>query len=348
MDRRWHISLPAVVMLLLGTSVSEADVVGVSRSFCNGKVIDNKTGKEIVESFSFPDTLSLENPSGRGFELKIWVDNLHNVKGKKYKYCDGDGKKHSVESPEWGIRADNGLAVMFSPESEEDALGGIRRYVCASVYMNGRQISSGELNHDNGDWNGTALYSLSGDDGAWTLALGEGGRHKEISFNMGTGQPVGSVSLVVTPGGAVRVAALTAFQRIPVDVPIENPASLKDKNTNSYTSLAGEWEMYDYNIDNALLAIAPLRLIICPEDDNKFRIYYVSGYEESLGWKTGMCKGVLHTTPFPDTYDVEWTDAAFRIMDKGIKASYSGNGILKIHFPAQDSHIRFRRLDWNQ
>lgn len=79
----------------------------------------------------------------------------------------------------------------------------------------------------------------------------------------------------------------------------------------------------------------------------KYDIIYLSGAEVSAErWPGLSVKGTLAPTPFPDNFDLIWTDA-FRteIYDDETSATFSPDGaLLSLNFPLFGATMRFRRV----
>lgn len=372
------VRMGAVAVVLFGCFAGMmADTVGVHISFPQGEIIENKTDTTASKRFALTDTLRMgvleEKAKNVNFEMKVWAENLHGLPGKKYIFRDAEGKAKRVSCPEWGLAIGDSLRLMMSKRSEEDALGGVNRSVHINILYNDTQIAEGQLDMSGKEWYATVLHILTRKGSQWTFSIvgddpaegdendfvegKENGKGRRISFRIpeedvresgeDVRESVREVGVVVAPGGSVRLAALSAVENLPLSVETVDVDLLKTQCAEAFSPLAGEWEVYDFNIDTDLLKLEPLRLIIVPDGPDTLGIYYLSGYNEHSEWEPGMRKGTLHKTSFADTYDTEWLDAEFRPMARGIKASYSGDALLKIHFPAQDSWIRLRRHDWD-
>ncbi len=110
--------------------------------------------------------------------------------------------------------------------------------------------------------------------------------------------------------------------------------------------IEGYWHLYDFTIEQSLLRIGgDYRLAIVRQLDTYLIIYLNGAKTEASQWHTGMIKGQMRPTPFPDIYMLTWLDASFRPMSHHLKAvSSADSNILTIDLPYQQSTFRLRKL----
>ncbi|MDE6134637.1 MAG: hypothetical protein K2F79_03585, partial [Muribaculaceae bacterium] len=112
--------------------------------------------------------------------------------------------------------------------------------------------------------------------------------------------------------------------------------------------MEGLWQYLDRNLDADRVRLGGnYRMATVADGQGGYLIIYLSGARYGQeSWKPLRVKGRLHPTVFADHYDLEWLDSAGRVLERETNATVTTSGtILELHFPLEDSSLRFSRQD---
>lgn len=124
-------------------------------------------------------------------------------------------------------------------------------------------------------------------------------------------------------------------------------ADLKHYLDRSSDWLEGIWEIYGSTLENNLLRMGGEYKLACVKNSGGYDLIYLSGAKvwPEL-WRTGMRKGVLHSTSFNGLFSLEWLDAEMLPMRHGLKAQVEEYGsVIRLYFPMQNSTVTLRKVD---
>ncbi len=110
--------------------------------------------------------------------------------------------------------------------------------------------------------------------------------------------------------------------------------------------ILGQWQYLDREIDaNQAMLGGKYRIAIAPGSGGSYEIIYLGGATVNAeDWNAPRLKGILRPSGFQNNYDLEWYDAAGRLLDDDNNAQLSDDGaILTLRFPVYKSQLRFRR-----
>lgn len=112
-------------------------------------------------------------------------------------------------------------------------------------------------------------------------------------------------------------------------------------------SIEGVYRYLDSDLnDKRVVKGGDYTLYLHPVDGGGYELIYLSGaHVNSSMWKSGMMKGRLHPTRFENHYELEWFDADGADDFDELWAEFSAGPILTIHFPLENSQLRFYKAD---
>jgi len=109
-------------------------------------------------------------------------------------------------------------------------------------------------------------------------------------------------------------------------------------------SMLGFWRYFDRNTDDSRFELGGKYTIALVPTDSGYDILYISGANRfSSYWSPYMKKGALVRTPFYNQYEIHWFTADKNLYFDECYASVSED-ILTLHFPIQQSTVRFYRF----
>jgi len=127
-------------------------------------------------------------------------------------------------------------------------------------------------------------------------------------------------------------------------------ADLKHYLDRSSDWLEGIWAVYGSTLENNLLRMGGEYKLACVKNSGGYDLIYLSGAKvwPEL-WRTGMRKGILHSTSFNGLFSLEWHDAEMLPMRHGLKAQVEEFGsVIRLYFPMQNSTVTLRKVNQSQ
>lgn len=117
--------------------------------------------------------------------------------------------------------------------------------------------------------------------------------------------------------------------------------AVKDSSNDFYT---GFWRYFDRNTDDSRFELGGKYTIALVPTVSGYDILYISGASRFYSyWSPYMKKGALIRTPFYNQYEIHWFTADKNLYFDECYASVSED-ILTLHFPIQQSTVRFYRF----
>lgn len=293
----------------------------------------------------------------RNFSLKFKCADLHNAPGRKYRYVCSDGGSRSVESPPWGIavQTSDGELISIDFRCSEEGSDGISTSTVMTVTALGDvsghpvPLASASLESGVDLYEGENIFYLRREGDRWTLSGGNRGSDNILDF-IYPGRPVEKAGFRVTPGGKAVFSDITLVSY--PDLAAETPdarfadSGFMESLISSEDAVEGIWTLFDHSVDLSLLRLGGDYMLGIVNGGDGYDMIYLDGARTGRGeWRQGLRKGRLLNTPFGDVFNVEWRDAEGLEMSEGIKAQYDADtATITIHFPAQGSELRFRRV----
>ena len=132
-----------------------------------------------------------------------------------------------------------------------------------------------------------------------------------------------------------RVSNKTSYTQADVEQAVKNTG-------NDF--YVGFWRYFDRNTDDSRFELGGKYTIALVPTDSGYDILYISGANRfSSYWSPYMKKGALIRTPFYNQYEIHWFTADKNLYFDECYASVSED-ILTLHFPIQQSTVRFYRF----
>lgn len=132
-----------------------------------------------------------------------------------------------------------------------------------------------------------------------------------------------------------RVSNKTSYTQADVEQAVKNTG-------NDF--YVGFWRYFDRNTDDSRFELGGKYTIALVPTDSGYDILYISGANRfSSYWSPYMKKGALVRTPFYNQYEIHWFTADKNLYFDECYASVSED-ILTLHFPIQQSTVRFYRF----
>ena len=114
-------------------------------------------------------------------------------------------------------------------------------------------------------------------------------------------------------------------------------AQSKDENE-------GYWHYLDRRMDENLMKSGGKYRLAVVRSGAGYELLYAGGAEMyPRYWQVGMRKGILETSPFVGTYDMQWHLSDKTLVEDEAYATFSGS-ILTLHFPLHKSEVRFHKV----
>lgn len=287
------------------------------------------------------------------FQITLRIANLHNSENKSYAVSDNKGKAQKVANPSWGvvfnyISPQNYCALILKANNSNpyDILDK-RSLTCTLLRIaDGKhEVLASQSITDNVDlYQGSNLISIIGNQSNLSVKIGK----TEL-------KQIFSANIDITPGSKAGIftgpGSKTAVERFIIKHEQDPAAVLNTAWTENRIAKhiakssdpnEGIWQYLDRIIDEKQLKLGgryKLALIATPSG---YDIIYISGAEvNATKWQTGMIKGRLIKTPFPNNYDLIWYDALFAPFSTDVNATIDGSSIITFNFPVHNTQLRF-------
>lgn len=117
-------------------------------------------------------------------------------------------------------------------------------------------------------------------------------------------------------------------------------------NRHSLKPLEGYWSYLDQDTNDTYARLGgEYRVAIIADDDGGYMILYVSGAKiNPQRWHSGMLKGRLQPSLFPNNYNMLWFDAEMQPVYAETFAQSEQEDLLSLNFPTLKSIIRLYRV----
>lgn len=287
------------------------------------------------------------------FQITLRIANLHNSENKSYAVSDNKGKAQKIANPSWGvvfnyISPQNYCALILKANNSNpyDILDK-RSLTCTLLRIaDGKhEVLASQSITDNVDlYQGSNLISIIGNQSNLSVKIGK----TEL-------KQIFSANIDITPGSKAGIftgpGSKTAVERFIIKHEQDPAAVLNTAWTENRIAKhiakssdpnEGIWQYLDRIIDEKQLKLGgryKLALIATPSG---YDIIYISGAEvNATKWQTGMIKGRLIKTPFPNNYDLIWYDALFAPFSTDVNATIDGSSIITFNFPVHNTQLRF-------
>lgn len=287
------------------------------------------------------------------FQITLRIANLHNSENKSYAVSDNKGKAQKVANPSWGvvfnyISPQNYCALILKANNSNpyDILDK-RSLTCTLLRIadSKHEVLASQSITDNVDlYQGSNLISIIGNQSNLSVKIGK----TEL-------KQIFSANIDITPGSKAGIftgpGSKTAVERFIIKHEQDPAAVLNTAWTENRIAKhiakssdpnEGIWQYLDRIIDEKQLKLGgryKLALIATPSG---YDIIYISGAEvNATKWQTGMIKGRLIKTPFPNNYDLIWYDALFAPFSTDVNATIDGSSIITFNFPVHNTQLRF-------
>lgn len=289
------------------------------------------------------------------FQITLRIANLHNSENKSYAVSDDNGKSQKIANPSWGVvfnytSPQNYCALILKANNTNpyDILDK-RSLTCILLRVaQGKHevMASQSLSNDVDLYQGTNLISIIARQGNLSVKIGK------IKLKQ-----IFSANISITPGSKAGIftgpGSLTAVERFILKHEYDPAAVLHtDWTENIITEHfakssdpnEGFWDYLDRNIDDKLLRLGGRYRMALIATSSGYDIIYISGAEVNASkWQTGMIKGRLIKTQFPNHYDLIWYDALFAPFSNDVNATIENNSIITFNFPVHKTQLRFAK-----
>ncbi len=289
------------------------------------------------------------------FQITLRIANLHNSENKSYAVSDNKGKAQKVANPSWGvvfnyISPQNYCALILKANNSNpyDILDK-RSLTCTLLRIaDGKhEVLASQSITDNVDlYQGSNLISIIGNQSNLSVKIGK----TEL-------KQIFSANIDITPGSKAGIftgpGSKTAVERFIIKHEQDPAAVLNTAWTENRIAKhiakssdpnEGIWQYLDRIIDEKQLKLGgryKLALIATPSG---YDIIYISGAEvNATKWQTGMIKGRLIKTQFPNHYDLIWYDALFAPFSNDVNATIENSSIITFNFPVHKTQLRFAK-----
>ena len=289
------------------------------------------------------------------FQITLRIANLHNSENKSYAVSDNKGKAQKIANPSWGvvfnyISPQNYCALILNANNSNpyDILDK-RSLTCTLLRIaDGKhEVLASQSITDNVDlYQGSNLISIIANQSNLSVKIGK----TEL-------KQIFSANIDITPGSKAGIftgpGSKTAVERFIIKHEQDPAAVLNTAWTENRIAKhiakssdpnEGIWQYLDRIIDEKQLKLGgryKLALIATPSG---YDIIYISGAEVNTSkWQTGMIKGRLIKTQFPNHYDLIWYDALFAPFSNDVNATIENSSIITFNFPVHKTQLRFAK-----
>ncbi|MEG2242577.1 MAG: hypothetical protein RSA66_05790 [Muribaculaceae bacterium] len=294
------------------------------------------------------------------FTFEIRLANLHNDEGKTYKVIDRKShKKLSINNPTWGVVWNyidknnyNKLVLQGNNTNLHDIFD--KRTINLSVITikDGAEhlILSKEIDDNINLYKGYNVVVIKHELASTIIKIG----NKTLrTVGVITDNELNTICNNASIGYFVGAGAKVAIDRVFIETNKRPDSILHTKWTiekldahfaNTNDLYEGYWEYLDRNLDENKLRIGGRYRIALVKTATGYDIIYADGAKvNESNWSEGMLKGAIKATTFIDNYDLIWYDAMMLPFNVDVFAKITNNSILELHFPLQNSTLRFAK-----
>ena len=291
------------------------------------------------------------------FRYYVRMQNTHSKEGKSYTVTDSDGNKRKEENTEAGIvisigEDDYWIACCYTRNKNRyDDITDQRLMVVCLRHYDGENLVYATDTTLVQNVNMTGGYNvLCVDASPETITVSMGEKKLRPVLSCPT-QPYGKLSEVgcyIGPGADVNIErAVLSYSDEPEQM-LESEwtkESLDQHFAKSKNPYEGYWVYLDRDLEDKWLRLGGRYTVALVETETGYDIIYIDGAQvkKSL-WHTGMIKGRMTNTIFPNNFNAQWIDATFQPFDLDVYASFESDVILNIKFPVYDSQLRFSKV----
>ena len=289
------------------------------------------------------------------FQITLRIANLHNSENKSYAVNDDNGKSQKIANPSWGvvfnyISPQNYCALILKADNSNpyDILDK-RSLTCTLLRIaDGKhEVLASQSITDNVDlYQGSNLISIIANQSNLSVKIGETKLKQVLSANISI-IPGSKAGIFTGPG------SMTAVERFIIKHEHDPAAKLhtawtENKIAEHFAKSSdlneGFWDYLDRNIDDKLLRLGGRYRLALIASPSGYDIIYISGAEVNASkWQTGMIKGRLIKTQFPNHYDLIWYDALFAPFSNDVNATIENSSIITFNFPVHKTQLRFAK-----
>jgi hypothetical protein len=291
------------------------------------------------------------------FRYYVRLQNTHSKEGKRYTVTDRHGNKRKVESTEAGIvirisEHDYWTASFCTKNKNHYDDITDERFMVVSLrhYDGGNLVFESDTNLVQ-NVNLTGGYNVLCVDAtpeALTVSAGEKKLRTVITTPSHPYSKPEAVGCYVGPGADLNIERTVLSYS-------DEPEQMMDsgwtkealdlhfaKSKNPYE---GYWVYLDRDLEDKWLRLGGRYTIALVETEMGYDIIYIDGAQvkKSL-WHTGMLKGRMANTIFPNNFNAHWIDATFQPFDLDVYATFESDVILNIKFPFYQSQLRFSKV----
>ncbi|MDE6341735.1 MAG: LysE family translocator [Muribaculaceae bacterium] len=247
--------------------------------------------------------------------------------------------------------AGSGFLMKVTPEACSDLFGDRdvdMLNVEVTDALTGGVLASAQLKEGIDPYRGKNSWRIARGDGFWRIFAGNR-NYTQVAMFHDSGFNVAGPLIEAMPGGGICISCLVSeFGRGHHDLAMrEDVSEFLEAGDRPKTSAAGVYMILDYELDDSYAEIGgAYRVAVMPSlTSSGFDMVYVSGAGVLPGrWIPGMVKARLLATPFTNIYDVHWSDAEGKVMERDIHSDFDPlTQILTIRFPYQNAVMRFRK-----
>lgn len=239
---------------------------------------------------------------------------------------DGDTIRYSVRKTITGTDGRDALEVVI--ESPDTIVG--------AVATEGADL-----------WNGVNIWRLERKGETATLSCGNRGTGALVTVSMPC--EISGIGFTALPGTRLTVTDI-AFERTqPLKrhgVTLAELEKLTVRLGEDDDPLTGEWDLYDYSLDDTRHRLGGQYRLIAVRDGESYELLIMDGARVGSSlWGAGTVKARLVPSRHKGVYRVEWFTAEGTVAEGEAAAQLAGEGMLEIQFPASGSVLRFRMPD---
>ena len=306
------------------------------------------------EDLMLMDTVQLTTST---FRYYVRIQNTHSKEGKRYTVTDSLGSKRKVESTEAGIvikisEDDYWKATYYTRNRNQydDITDQRLMDVCLCHYDGDNLLYAHDttLVQNVNMTGGYNVLCVDANPETITVSIGEKKLRPVVTCPT---QPYGkleSVGLYVGPGADVNLErAVLSYSDEPEQM-VESgwtKETLDQHFAKSKNPYEGYWVYLDRDLEDKWLRLGGRYTVALVETETGYDIIYIDGAQvkKSL-WHTGMMKGRMTNTIFPNNFNAQWIDATFQPFDLDVYATFESDVILNIKFPVYNSQMRFSKV----
>lgn len=358
--------IPIFITLLCLTSQNETSAVTryatrynnfaalADNSLCEIKDGVLHIANDMDEGLMLMDTTSLPTPT---FRYYMRIQNMHSKEGKRYTVTDRLGNKRKIDSTEAGIviriSEDDYWTASYhnGNKNQYDDITDQRLMIVSLCHYEGENLVYA---HDTtvvqnvnlvGGYN---VLCVDASPESITVSIGEKKLKPVVTCPIQPYGKLGAVGCYIGPGADVNIErAVLSYNDEPETIE-ESGWTKEDLDQHfavSKNPYEGYWVYLDRDLEDKWLRLGGRYTVALVETESGYDIIYIDGAQvkKSL-WHTGMVKGRMTNTIFPNNFNAQWVDATFLTFDLDVYATFESDVILNIKFPVYQSQIRFSKV----